>query len=110
MDKDLEKWRKDGRHLPKFLRDFHDQKEFFKFLHEFNDPKNIDMIKDIDWVKGQIYFFDICLWTLARYGWTLQKNSSKQSFEDLDVIMREFAEKRNEMFSKILLDNKKGIK
>ncbi len=107
MDKDLEKWRKDGKHLPKFLRDFHEQKEFFKFLHEFNDPKNIEMIKDIDWVKGQIYFFDICLWTLARYGWTLQKSSSKQSFEDLDVIMREFTEKRNEMFSKILLDKKK---
>ncbi len=102
MDKKLELWRKEGKHLPAFLKDFHDQKDFFKFLHEFNNPQNIDELKDIDWVKGHIYALDIFLWTLARYGWTLQKNSSKQNFEDLDVMISEFNKNRDKMFADIL--------
>lgn len=102
MDKKLKQWRESGKHLPEFLRDFHDQKDFFKFLHEYNDPKEMDMIKDIDWVKGQIYVIDVFLWTLARHGWTLQKNRSNQKFDDLDKMVNDFTQNRNDMFTQIL--------
>lgn len=102
MKKSLEDWRNEGKHLPEFLRDFHDQKEFFNFLHEFNDLHNHDMLKDIDPMKGHIYSLDVLLWSLARFGYTLQKSRAQVEFNDLDEMVKKFSAVRREKFFSIL--------
>ena len=47
MDKQLEQWRKDKKHLPDFLQDFHDQKDFFKYLHESLQLEEHELLKDV---------------------------------------------------------------
>ncbi len=102
MDQKLQDWRKEGKHLPYFLKDFHDQKDFFKFLHEFCDTQNHEMVKDISWVEGHVYSIDILLWCLARFGYTLQKNKTKVEFDDLDEMIKEFNLRRTDNFAKII--------
>lgn len=102
MTKSFEDWRKEGKHLPKFLRDFHDQKAFFQFLHEFNPTSEIEMLKNIDEVKGHVYSLDILLYTLARFGYTLQKSKVKLEFDDLDKMVEEYTAERRKKFFDIL--------
>lgn len=103
MDEKLEQWRKDGKHLPEFLKDFHDQKDFFKFLHEFAQVDQKEIVKDINWMEGQIYTIDVFLRVLARFGWSIQRNKSDQNFDNLNEIINLYTEKRNEMFTSTLL-------
>jgi hypothetical protein len=82
----LRQFLNDGKHLPDFLKDFHDQKDIFKFLHSyFNKPSGIGFNMPT-WVDGQIYTIDHFLFFMGAMGYTLQKSRSKQvdfpSFED----------------------------
>lgn len=104
MDKKLQEWRDEGKHLPEFLRDFHDQKNFFKFLHETLTVDENELTKDINWMQGHAYLIDCVLWKLARYGYTLQKSRAKQNFEDLDEVIKRQTKLRNDMFTKALLE------
>ena len=103
MDENITKWRKDGKHLPDFLKDFHDQKDFFRFLHEFTRPDEHEMIKNINFTQSHAYTMDILLWSLSRFGWTLQRNRSNQNFDDLEEFVQVFKDKRNENWKNILL-------
>jgi hypothetical protein len=76
-------YRKNAEHLPDFLQDFHDQKDFFKTMHQLVKVEEHPMAKDIDWVTGQTYVIDIFLWWLARHGYTIQKSRAKVEFDDL---------------------------
>lgn len=105
MDKKLQEWRDEDKHLPEFLKDFHDQKDFFKFLHEFSLIDKNALAKDINWMQGHAYSIDILLWTLSRFGWTLQRSRAKQNFEDLDELIKIYKDKRHDMFTKALLRN-----
>lgn len=103
MDENLTKWRKEGKHLPDFLKDFHDQKDFFRFLHEFTHPEEHEMVKNINWQQSHAYAIDILLWSLSRFGWTLQRNRSNQKFDDLDAFIKIYTDKRNESFNNMLM-------
>jgi hypothetical protein len=109
MDNKLNDWREDGKHLPEFLRDFHDQKDFFKFLHEFVITNNNDMLKDIDWQHGHVYTIDMLLRVLGRFGWTLQRNRSHQNFDDLDEYIKLYNKNRTDKAMNSLAGMKEDI-
>ena len=96
---DLVKWLQSGEYLPEFMRDFHDQKDVFKAMHNTitnaNDNGNAR--------DGHIYVVDTFLWYMARCGYTLQKSRKSVDFKDMDDdierMKREVAEKFRDMLS-----------
>ena len=77
---EMEEWLDELKYLPEFLRDFHDQKEIFKHMHEIY--RGSDSLT-VGWVDGQIYTIDCFLWYMASRGYTLQKSRKKVKFRDL---------------------------
>lgn len=103
MDSKIADWRDDGKHLPEFLRDFHDQKDFFKFLYDTVDVEGNSMTKDVNWVAAHVFTIDILLWKLAQYGYTLQKNKTKLEFDDIHAaISKNDAERRSQFYQALL--------
>lgn len=104
MDAKLKEWRQAGRHLPAILRDFHDQKEVFRAMHELTlRPKGeIGVSREINWVEGQIYVIDMFLWFMARHGYTLQRSRAAQNFESLEQNLALLAKQRTEQFAQFL--------
>jgi hypothetical protein len=94
-DTRLDRWLKEGRYLPRFMRDFHDQKDVFKAIHETIRVENHDYAKDINWFAGQCYVIDIFLWWMARRGYTLQPSRANQEFIDIHETIRLQNEHRN---------------
>jgi hypothetical protein len=95
----LTKWLESGEYLPEFMRDFHDQKDVFKAMHntitnanENGNPRD-----------GHIYVVDTFLWYMARCGYTLQKSRKQVEFKDMDDdierMRREFSEKFRDILS-----------
>lgn len=91
MDK-LSEWLTSGEYLPLFMRDFHDQKDVFKAMHntitnanENGNPRD-----------GHIYVVDTFLWYMARCGYTLQRSRKdvpfKEMQDDIDRYNREMAD------------------
>jgi hypothetical protein len=89
----LIEWLKSGKHLPCFMRDFHDQKSVFKFFDEMvqlkkernpNDPIAQDLP---NWISAQIYTIDFFLWTMAKFGYTLQKSRAPIEFFDIEKTL-----------------------
>lgn len=76
-------WLQSHAHLPRFLRDFHDQKDLFKAMHEIIDVQSNHIARGVDWVTGQVYVIDVFLWFMARRGYTLQRSRAKVAFRDL---------------------------
>lgn len=69
------------KHLPPFMRDFHDQKALFKAIHneyDLNDNK-----KCPNWIQAHIYTIDIFLWYMGQRGYTLQKSRADVEFKSL---------------------------
>lgn len=98
MKRILSSFMREGRYLPKFMRDFHDQKDLFKTIHEkyckhFEDPKNLHT-KHIHWQDGQVYVIDVFLWFMAQHGYTLQKTRNLEHY-DIDTTLTEAYDKRN---------------
>lgn len=93
----LAKWLESGEYLPEFMRDFHDQKDVFKAMHNTitnaNDNGNAR--------DGHIYVVDTFLWYMARCGYTLQKSRKQVEFkdinDDIERMRREFSEKFRDM-------------
>lgn len=86
----LTEWLKSGEYLPPELRDFHDQKDLFKAMHntihnanENGNPRD-----------GHIYVVDTFLWYMARCGYTLQKCRKQVPFKDMDDDIQRY---KNEM-------------
>jgi hypothetical protein len=71
-----------GKHLPEFMRDFHDQKDLFKAIHHTyakDDPE----AKMPDWRQAHCYTVDWFLWFMGLRGYTLQKSRAKVDFRPL---------------------------
>jgi hypothetical protein len=73
---ELIEWLQSGKYLPKPLRDFHDQKDFFKSMHLLHRD-NEGSENNPSWVHGHIYTIDFFLWFMAARGYTLQKTRTK---------------------------------
>lgn len=93
MDEGVAKWRKAGLYLPKFMRDFHDQKDTFKTLHTTVNVESHSYCGDVSWTAGQCYVIDIFLWHMARHGYVLRRTSKKLPFDDIEVTNRQAMER-----------------
>lgn len=99
MANPVDQWREEHKHLPPFMRDFHDQKDLFKAIHQ--------TMKDthgVDWVAGQIYVIDIFLWWMAKRGYTLQRNRTKLPFNDIQADIAAETKRRDDQFTAMLSD------
>lgn len=101
--KNVEAWLKSGAYLPEVLRDFHDQKEVFKSMHEIiAEPASEDLIRRPTWPEGQCYVIDVFLWFMARRGYTLQRTRVKADFRDLSADVEMQRKRRDQQFGFLL--------
>jgi hypothetical protein len=90
MSGDLKTWLRAGRYLPRFMRDFHDQKDVFKciapMLENYKDsaPDYHRAIKAMSWCDLQMVVIDVFLWWMAQHGYTLQKSYAKMPFKSIE--------------------------
>jgi hypothetical protein len=87
-----------ARYLPDFMRDFHDQKDLFKTVHEtvHANPGT----QRINWVDAQIYTIDVFLWFMALRGYTLQRTRAKYEFLDIrKTVADHMAERRSKILA-----------
>ena len=103
--KELKDWIDSGKHLPPFLRDFHDQKDIFKTIGglEARPP-----FPEYSWMDVHVISIDKFLWNMAYYGYTLQKTRTKKTFVDMDEEIKAREDKETEAFKQMLAKNKKG--
>lgn len=93
---DVDAWLKSAEYLPDVMRDFHDQKDLFKAIHEIISEN--DGTKAISWRDAHIYTIDVFLWFMARRGYTLQRTRRRGNFRDLAADVQAKTEKRNAAF------------
>lgn len=100
VDQKVQNWRKNGKHLPPFMRDFHDQKDLFKSIRDIYEP--LQEPYEINWVTAQIYTIDRFLWFMAAHGYTLQKNRSKLDFNWIEHTIKMTREQELDSLKHIL--------
>ena len=100
----VDAWLKSGEYLPEPLRDFHDQKEVFKAMHEIVREDPASFIKRPSWMEGQCYVIDVFLWFMARRGWTLQRTRRNGNFRDLWADVGEQTRRRDAASAAMLAD------
>lgn len=93
MDR-LSEWLNSGEYLPRFMRDFHDQKDIFKTMH--NTIHNAD--DNGNPRDGHIYVVDTFLWYMARCGYTLQRSRKDVSFKELQEDIDRYKDKVKNTF------------
>lgn len=103
MDSQLKQWRDDQKHLPEFMRDFHNCKDLFRGIAEYIVLEDDHPAKDVNWRQAQCYTIDVFLWFMARHGFTLQRSRAKQNFDDLDELLAELSRLRREAFTSAML-------
>lgn len=99
---DIEAWLKNGGYLPDVLKDFHDQKDVFKAMHEILAENPNDLIKRPSWIEGHCYVIDVFLTFMARRGYTLQRTRKRGNFRDLKADVREHSKRRADAFAAAL--------
>lgn len=109
MDDAVRAWRESGKHLPPFLRDFHDQKAVFKTLHWLTRVTENEVARKVDWITGHVYVIDFFLWFMARHGYTLQRSRAKLNFDSLEKHMALREKKETEAF-RAMLDQRSSAK
>lgn len=95
MNDELIKWREDQKHLPEFMRDFHDCKNLFKTIQEYLVFENGHPAAEVSWLDAHFYTIDAFLWFMAEHGYTLQKSRAKINFTDIRERLFEFRELRS---------------
>jgi hypothetical protein len=107
---DLIAWRQNGGHLPAFMKDFHDQKDLFKTIHQIytkaEEGKAISMQEMPNWREAQCYTIDWFLWFMATHGYTLQRSRRDLPFSDIDQTINESREASVKALSLILGEKK----
>lgn len=98
----VDEWLKSGEYLPEVLRDFHDQKDIFKAMHEIIPERPEDVIKRPNWTTGQCYVIDVFLWFMARRGYTLQRTRRHGNFRDLKTDVRLAKDERDAALAKAM--------
>lgn len=98
MDEKLKAWRDEQKHLPEFMRDFHNCKRLFRGISEYIVLEDDHPAKEVNWRQAHCYTIDVLLWFMAQHGYTLQRSRAKQNFDSLDELMDELdAQRRKAM-------------
>ena len=92
-----------SRYLPSILKDFHNAKDIFKWLHVYY-PVSASHEPLPDWCSGMIYVIDYFLHAMARCGWTLQRSRQPYAFSDLDEFLKLDMEQRHKAFAQMLAE------
>jgi hypothetical protein len=99
MSRDLLfEWLKSGEYMPSELRDFHNQKDLFKAMH--NTITNAD--ENGNWRDGHVYVVDTFLWYMARCGYTLQRSRKQVPFKSMDDDIERMKKEVTDNFSNML--------
>lgn len=96
------------KNLPDFLKDFHDQKYVFKFIHTIIDRENDEnhILEQISFVDAQIYTIDYFLFIMFKYGYTIQKSRAKFDFYNIEQDIKKMKENQAESFVNMLKESK----
>lgn len=89
---DLTAWMKSGEYLPPALRDFREQKDVFKAVHELVERAragNDTHVGALSWTQAHVYTVDFFLWYMARRGFTLQRSRKPLPYRDLSADVSE---------------------
>ena len=107
--KTAKEWLATGRHIPPFLRDFHDQKDIFKWIwrgiaeaRQRNPVDGFDYLAGMTWTGAQVFVIDYFLWFMAVHGYTLQPTYPKRGFASWSESIREMKAEDAAAFRKIL--------
>lgn len=95
--KDLMTWMNNMEYLPRWLRDFHHQKDIFKTIHTSLKVEDHAEAKRVDWIAGHCYVVDVFLWFMAQHGYTLQKSRQAVDFKQLNATLKAWELTRNEL-------------
>ena len=106
--KSVKQFREEGGYLPDALKDFHDQKDIFKLIHDTVDVEGNEGTKSVSWVDGHCYVIDVFLWAMARYGYTLKKSRSNVDFDSLPEAVSAANSRRSARFAHIIQSAGKG--
>lgn len=96
MSDKLAEWLQSGEYMPPEFRDFHNQKDLFKAMHNTIHNAN-DNGNPRD---GHIYVVDTFLWYMARCGWTLQRSRKAVPFRDVDDDIHKCKKESTEAFER----------
>jgi hypothetical protein len=101
---DIREYLRNQRHVPDFLQDFHDAKDFFKTLWEWQHKgEPIPEIAQHTWVSQHIFTMDVLLPFLAMCGYRLEKiRLPKMKFGDLSEAIRERRDRETQAFAAML--------
>ena len=99
MDSNLKAWRDEQKHLPEFMRDFHNCKQLFKGISDYIVCEADHPANDVNWRQAHCYTIDVFLWFMAKHGFTLQRSRAKLNFEDLDELLAYLDDQRRKTFT-----------
>ncbi len=111
----IDDWMRMGKYLPRFMRDFHDQKRLFRAIGELvsdTQQKDIGTVRSIvtsllpHWSDAHIYVVDFFLWYMAKRGYTLQRSRQRLPFLDLDEDLKEFDKRQLERMKVLLAEHR----
>lgn len=87
-------YREQGKHLPDFLKDFHDQKDFFKSMYDVYATELENELPGYTWRSNHIFTIDFFLHFCALHGYGLRKLVAKDvDFIDIEVTKNNYKEK-----------------
>jgi len=96
-----EQYIKSSKHLPLFLRDFHNQKDLFKTIWGRTNLSNFPKeVQNLGWMNFHILIIDLFLWWMAKRGYTLQRSRQKVDFIDLRDDIDAYEEEEREAYRK----------
>lgn len=97
-------------YLPKWMRDFHVQKRFFKMMHDRQQISTKHYVENINWIAGQVYTIDCFLWLMAQCGYTLRKNPQLMKAPnvlDVQKLLDEYEKKEMDLLALLILGDPK---
>ncbi len=105
-------WLSSGGYLPKFMRDFHVQKNLFKWIFRRAksagkpDPTLPGPLAGMTWISAHVFTIDWFLWFMARHGYTLQPSRSRFPTADWDATLQEMHDEDAATFRKMFDERK----
>jgi hypothetical protein len=95
-------------YLPDFMKDFHDQKDLFKAIHElYGKNESLQKLPN-SWCDNHIFVIDYFLWFMGQHGYKLQKARKKGvEFYDLQATIEKMNSRRLDSLKHILNANDK---
>lgn len=102
------KYRENARHLPVFMRGFHDQKILFNMINDLIDSSEKDhILNTVNPYHAHIYTIDYFLFIMFKYGYSLQKSRMKFDFLSIEDDMKDYRNKQHQNFKNMLLKEQK---